>query len=72
MLQQYYNNTASAPSALAKHMWKREDPGAGNQAEGSEMEMATSTDGNHTHAITGGDTETRPKTYCVSFFIKVD
>jgi hypothetical protein len=72
MLQQYYNNTASAPSALAKHMWKREDPGAGNQAEGSEMEMATSTDGNHTHTITGGDTETRPKTYCVNFWIKVD
>jgi hypothetical protein len=73
MLQQYYNNTASAPSALAQHMRKMEDPASGgNTAEGSEREMATSTDGSHTHTIAGGDDETRPKTYCVNYFIKVD
>jgi hypothetical protein len=73
MLQQYYNNTASAPSALAQHMRKMEDPASGgNSAEGDEREMATSTDGAHTHTITGGDAETRPKTYSVNYFIKVD
>jgi hypothetical protein len=28
--------------------------------------------GDHTHTITGGDTETRPKTYNVNFFIKIN
>ena len=31
----------------------------------------TSTDGDHTHTISGGDPETRPKTYSVNYFIKV-
>ena len=34
----------------------------------------TSTDGNHSHGITvaGGDNETRPKHYCLNFYIKVN
>ena len=28
--------------------------------------------GAHTHSISGGDTETRPKTYSVNYFVKVD
>jgi len=32
----------------------------------------TSSDGAHTHTITGGDSETKPKSYTTNFFIKVD
>ncbi len=32
----------------------------------------TNAAGAHTHTITGGDTETRPKTYSVNYFIKVN
>jgi hypothetical protein len=34
---------------------------------------ATSTDGSHTHTITGGgDAETRPKSYSVNYFVKIN
>ena len=32
----------------------------------------TSTDGGHSHGISGGDTETRPKTFALNYFIKVN
>ena len=32
----------------------------------------TSTDGAHTHAISGGDPETRPKSYAVNYFVKIN
>ena len=54
-------------------MWKREDPFAGDAAEGTvdEKEMATSTDGYHTHTITGGgDSETRPVNISVNYIIR--
>ena len=47
----------------------------GGQANYSETDFPVGANGNHTHSVTingGGDTETRPKTYCANFFIKVD
>ena len=75
MMQQYHNNTAANPSALMAGKRKGEDANLAGSAEGAanELEEATSTDGQHMHAINGGgDTETRPKTYSVNYFIKVD
>lgn len=76
MVQQYGAFNAANPSPQVGHMNKIEDPGdGGNSAEGSanELEMAVSTDGQHTHTITGGgDRETRPKTYSINYFIKIN
>ena len=76
MVQQYGAWNATNPSPQVRHMNKLEDPSDGsNSAErtSNEREMAVSTDGQHVHAINGGgDAETRPKTYCVNYFIKVD
>jgi hypothetical protein len=73
--EQYHSYTAGNPSPPMAGMYKHEDPYAGgNQAEGPESELATSRDGDHSHTITvsGGDTETRPKTYSVNFFMKIN
>jgi len=76
MVQQYGAWNATNPSPQVRHMNKLEDPSDGsNSAErtSNEREMAVSTDGQHVHAINGGgDAETRPKTYSVNYFIKVD
>ena len=48
---------------------------AGNPAEGPEKAIYTSPAGDHTHTVTidgGGDAETRPKSYSVNYFIKVN
>ena len=74
-MQQYHSFTASNPSPLMKGKMKGEDANLAGTAEGTsnELETATSTDGQHMHAISGGgDAETRPKTYVVNYFIKVD
>ena len=34
--------------------------------------IATGSFGNHSHSISGGDTETRPKTFALNYFIKVN
>ena len=74
IVQQYHNHTGANPSPQIAHMFLREDPYSGSQAEGStiEKEMAVTSDGNHTHTISGGDTETRPKTYTVNFYMKIN
>jgi hypothetical protein len=52
MIQQYHMYTAANPSPMTSHMRRLEDPfSGGNSAEGNEKEMATSTDGNHSHTI---------------------
>jgi hypothetical protein len=75
IVQKYHSYTAGNPSPLMTNKNKWEDPySGGNHAEGPEPELATSTDGDHSHTITvsGGDTETRPKTYSVNFFMKIN
>jgi hypothetical protein len=44
--------------------------GSGNDHTGNSNDPIFAS-GVHNHTITGGDTETRPKTYCVNVFIKV-
>jgi hypothetical protein len=49
--------------------------GAPNWNSGRENNGNTSTDGNHAHTVTingGGDTETKPKSYAVNYYIKVN
>ena len=73
-MQQYHSNTAANPSALMVGKRKGEDATLAGSAEGlaNEFEIASSTDGQHTHSINGGgDTETRPKNYSVNFFCKL-
>ena len=73
-MQQYHSNTAANPSALMVGKRKGEDANLAGSAEGlaNEFELASSTDGQHTHSINGGgDTETRPKNYSVAFYIKI-
>ena len=72
VLQQYHNYTAANPSPQMVGKNHIEDPfGGGNTAEGQELEMATSTDGAHTHTITGGgDSETRPVNVSVNYIIR--
>jgi hypothetical protein len=40
---------------------------------GGNMDYSYNTDeaGQHTHALTGGDSETRPNTYAVNYYIKI-
>jgi hypothetical protein len=47
---------------------------SGNAAASFDRDLPyTSTNGNHTHTITGGgDAETRPKSYSVNYFIKIN
>ena len=74
-MQQYYSNTAANPSALMVGKRKGEDATQAGSAEGTadEFELASSTDGQHTHSINGGgDTETRPKNFGVNFFCKIN
>ena len=76
-IQQYSNiNAANATVGVNSPQNKVEDAyDGGNSAEGttSERLAASSTDGNHSHTINGGgDTETRPKTYAVNYFIKIN
>ena len=55
--------------------WKALEKSAPVSSNGSyaEADLAyTSTNGAHTHAIQGGDAETRPKTYAVNYFIKIN
>jgi len=73
-MQQYYSFTGANPSALMVGKRKGEDATLAGSAEGlaNEFEIASSTDGQHTHSINGGgDTETRPKNYSVNFFCKL-
>ena len=71
-IQQYHNHTAANPSPQVAHMFLREDPFGGSAAEGStlEKEMAVTTDGQHTHTMSGGDGETAPKHVYMAYFIK--
>lgn len=85
-IQQYHNFTAANPSPGMTGKKKGEDQNMAGSAEGTanELEAATSTDGshdhnlsdapNHTHVVEitgGGDYETRPKNYCVNYFVKI-
>ena len=73
MIQQYGNITAATATAgVNTPSFKLEDGHSGNAAEGSTVEKlaASSSDGNHTHTITGGDNETAPKHTYMAYFIK--
>ena len=72
VLQQYYSYTAASPSPSMADKRRLEDPHETlNEADGQEWEMATSTDGAHTHTITGGgDSETRPMNISVNYIIR--
>ena len=52
--------------------WASTNIASGN---GDKKWLYTDTSGNHNHTVTinsGGDTETRPKTYSVNYFIKIN
>jgi hypothetical protein len=71
--EQGYYTTSPSYYAYGHRFTGTNGPVSSNEASTNPRDLPfTSTNGAHTHAIQGGDPETRPKTYSVNYFIKVN